>query len=213
MKKVLISAVLFVATIGTASAQLRLNFYGSYVFDDGFEVIGDANNYYNGTVKGGFQWGGGLQYAFSPNSSAELLYINHSSNAPTTFKFGVGNNARTEDFNVNLNYIMLSGDGLFQKGKAEGYAGLMAGVLISDVEAPSVGKSSSNTNFAWGGRLGTTIWTSSKFGIKLQAQILASSNATGGETYFTWYGPVYLTTYTTLWQFSLGGGLALKLGK
>src|SRR5687767_513248 len=120
MKKVLISAVLFVATICTASAQLRLNVYGAYVFDDGFDVFGDANNYFNGTVKGGFQWGGGLQYAFSPNSGAELLYINHSTNVPTTFKFG-NNNVRTEDFNLNLNYIMLSGDGLYQKGKAEGY--------------------------------------------------------------------------------------------
>lgn len=212
MKKVLIFTALFMATMFTASAQLRVNLYGAYVFDDGFDVFGDANNYYNGKVKGGFQWGGGLQYAFSPNSSAELLYINHSTNVPTTFKFG-NNNARKEDFNLNLNYIMLSGDGLFQKGKAEGYAGLMAGVLISNVEAPSVGKSSSNTYFAWGGRLGTTIWTSSKFGIKLQTQILSSSKATGGDYYWSWYGPIYLTTYSTLWQFSLGGGIALKMGK
>ena len=84
---------------------------------------------------------------------------------------------------------------------------------ISAVEAPSVGKSSSNTYFAWGGRLGTTIWTSSKLGIKLQAQILSASKATGGDYYWSWYGPVYLSTYSTLWQFSLGGGLAFKLGK
>ena len=129
MKKVLISAVLFVATICTASAQLRLNGYGAYVFDDGFDVFGDANNYYNGTVKGGFQWGGGLQYAFSPNSSAELLYINHSTTVPTTFKFG-NNNVRNEDFDLNLNYIMLSADGLYQKGKAEGSKSLPYGRRI-----------------------------------------------------------------------------------
>ena len=212
MKKVLIFSALFIATMFTASAQLRLNAYGAYVFDDGFDVFGDANNYYNGKVKGGFQWGGGLQYAFSPYSAAELMYINHSTTAPATFKFGT-NNARTEDFNVNLHYIMLSGDGLYQKGKAEGYAGLMLGMLISDVEAPSVGKSASNEYFAWGGRLGTTIWTSSKLGIKLQAMVLSSSKATGGDYYWSWYGPVYLSTYSTLWQFSLGGGLAIKLGK
>ena len=108
---------------------------------------------------------------------------------------------------------MLSGDGLYNKGKVEGYAGLMAGVLISDVEAPSVSKSASNTDFAGGGRLGVTIWASPKVGIKLQSQMLAASKATGGETYFTWYGPIYLNSYSTLWQFSLGGGLTFKLGK
>ena len=203
--------VLFIVSTSITSAQVRLNFYGSYVFDDGFEVYGDAANYYNGKVKGGFQWGAGAQYVIAPNASAELLYINHSTTAPTTFKFGT-NNLKTEDFNVNLNYIMLSGDGLYTRGKAEGYAGLMAGVLLSDVSAPSVGKSSSNTDFAWGGRIGTTIWTSSRLGIKLQALLLSSAKATGGETYFSWYGPIYLSTYSTLWQFSLGGGLTYRLG-
>jgi hypothetical protein len=212
MKKILISAVLIVASICTATAQARLNFYGAYVFDDGFEVFGDANNYYNGKVKGGFQWGAGAQYVFSPSASAELLYINHSTTAPTTFKFGT-NAIKNEDFNVNLHYIMASGDGLYHRGKAEGYAGFMMGALITDVEAPSVSKSSSHTSFAWGGRLGTTIWTSERIGIKLQALLLSSSHGTGGETYFTWYGPIYLTTYSTLWQFSLGGGLTFKLGK
>ena len=44
MKKVLFFTALFIATIFTASAQLRLNAYGAYVFDDGFDVVGDANN-------------------------------------------------------------------------------------------------------------------------------------------------------------------------
>lgn len=212
MKKVLISLALIVAVVSTASAQVRLNVYSAYVFDDGFEVYGDVSNYFKGTTKGGYQWGAGVQYVFSPNSSAELLYINRSTSAPTTFKFGT-NDVKTEDFQITHNYIMLAGDGLYNKGKVEGYAGLMAGALISDVEAPSVSKSASNTDFAWGGRLGVTIWASPKVGIKLQSQMLAASKATGGETYFTWYGPIYLNSYSTLWQFSLGGGLTFKLGK
>ena len=110
---------------------------------------------------------------------------------------------------------MLAGNGLKSgpTGKVEGVGSLMAGVLISDVKAPSNGQSGSNTTFAWGGRLGATIWASSRIGIKLQTQILSSSKATGGDLYFSYYGPVVLSTYTTLWQFSLGGGLAFKLGK
>jgi len=217
MKKVFFSAVLIVSMIFTASAQkgLRLNFYSNYVFDDGFDVVNDANTYYNGTVKGGYQWGGGLEYLFSPQSSAEIVYLHRGTTVPATFKFGSGTQAKTENFDLKHDFILLSGDGHFAKhgSKVEGYAGLMAGVLISNLEAPSLGKSSNNTNFAWGGRLGSNIWFSPKLGLKLQAQILSASRATGGDYYWSWYGPIYLTEYSTLWQFSLGGGLTLKMGK
>jgi len=213
MKKIAFLVVLTTITIVTSGQGLRLNLYSAYVFDDGFDVFNDANTYYNGTVKGGYQWGGGLEYLFNERGSAEILYLHQSTHVPTTFKFGATSPTTQENFDLSLHYIMLSGDGHFDKGKTEGYAGLMGGVLITDLEAPSLGRSSSNTNFAWGARLGTNIWISTKVGIKLQAQILSSSKATGGGYYYSWYGPVYLNTYSTLWQFSLGGGLAFKLGK
>lgn len=212
MKKAVLFAILFVSVF-TASAQLRLNAYAAYTFDDGFDVYGDATNYYYGTLKGGSQLGLGLQYAFNPYSAAEILWVHRTTTAPATFKFGVGNE-RKETFEVKHDYIMLSGDGLYSKSaKFEGNAGFMAGVLISSVDAPTVNKSGDRTNFAWGGRLGGTLWASPKLGIKLQAMLLSSSTATGGDTYWGYWGPVYLTTYSTLWQFSLGGGLSLKLGK
>src|SRR5688572_4165499 len=110
MKKFSITMILSVAAILTAAAQLRLNFYSAYVFNDGFDVARDANNYFNGTVKGGYQWGAGIQYVFSSMSSAEILYIKQSTHSPTTFKFGT-NNEMSEELDVNLNYIMLSGAG------------------------------------------------------------------------------------------------------
>ena len=212
----MLSALLMTITILTfAQKGARLNFYSAYVFDDGFDVVNDANTYYNGTVKGGYQWGAGLEYLFNPQSSAEILYLHRGTTVPANFKFGSGTQLRSETFDLKHDFIMLSGDGHFAKhgGKAEGYAGLMAGVLISNLEAPSLGKSSNNTNFAWGGRLGTNIWVSPKLGIKLQAMILSASRATGGDYYWSWYGPIYLTEYSTLWQFSLGGGLTFKMGK
>jgi hypothetical protein len=203
------------ATMTTMMGQhARLNFYAAYTFDDGFDVVNDANTYYNGTVKAGVQYGGGLEYMFSHQSSAELLYLHRSTTVPANFKFGSGTQTRKETFDLKHDFIMLSGDGHFGSGgKAEGYAGVMAGVLLSHLEAPSLGKSSSNTNFAWGGRVGTNVWFSPKMGLKLQAMILSASRATGGDYYWSWYGPIYLTTYSTLWQFSLGGGLTFKLGK
>jgi hypothetical protein len=214
MKKIFLLLVL-AGTMTTMMAQhARLNFYAAYTFDDGFDVVNDANTFYNGTVKGGVQWGAGLEYLFNKQSSAELLWLHRSTTVPANFKFGSNTQLRSETFDLKHDFIMLSGDGHFGNGgKAEGYAGVMGGVLISHLEAPSVGKSSSNTNFAWGGRVGTNIWFSPKLGLKLQALILSASRATGGDYYWSWYGPIYLTEYSTLWQFSLGGGLTFKLGK
>lgn len=214
MKKIillLVSAAIMTTMMGQ---HARVNFYAAYTFDDGFDVVSDANTFYNGTVKGGVQWGAGLEYLFNKQSSAEILYLHRSTTVPANFKFGSNTQLRSETFDLKHDFIMLSGDGHFGSGgKAEGYAGVMAGVLISNLEAPSLGKSSSNTNFAWGGRIGTNVWLSSKLGIKLQALILSASRATGGDYYWSWYGPIYLTEYSTLWQFSLGGGLTFKLGK
>ena len=214
MKKIFLLLVL-AGTMTTMMGQhARLNFYAAYTFDDGFDVVSDANTYYNGTVKGGVQWGAGLQYMFNKQSSAEVLWLHRTTTVPANFKFGSNTQLRSETFDLKHDFIMLSGDGHFGNGgKAEGYAGVMAGVLISNLEAPSLGKSSSNTNFAWGGRVGTNIWFSPKLGLKLQALILSASRATGGDYYWSWYGPIYLTEYSTLWQFSLGGGLTFKLGK
>jgi hypothetical protein len=70
MKKIILLLVL-AATMTTMMGQhARLNFYSAYTFDDGFDVVNDANTYYNGTVKAGVQFGGGLEYMFSKQSSA-----------------------------------------------------------------------------------------------------------------------------------------------
>jgi len=213
MKKIFLLLVLGGTMTTMMGQHARINMYGAYTFDDGFDVWNDVNTYYNGTVKGGLQFGAGLEYLFNKQSSAELLWLHRTTTVPAYFKFGAGAE-KTETFDLKNDFIMLSGDGHFGGGgKAEGYAGVMAGVLISNLEAPSLGKSSSNTNFAWGGRVGTNIWLSSKLGIKLQALILSASRATGGDYYWSWYGPIYLTEYSTVWQFSLGGGLTFKLGK
>jgi hypothetical protein len=215
MKKLLL-LVLVVSVATLANAQhIRLNFYSNYVFDDGFGDYISSNNYYSGTIKGGYQIGGGIQYMAGEGYSTELLYLHKNTKAPSSFRFGNLAAEKHEDFDVRLQYIMLSGDRNVKPagGKAEVYGGMMAGVLISKVEAPSTGNSGSNTNFAWGARLGSNIWASDKIGLKLQAMILSAVNATGGDVYYGYWGPVAVPDYSVLWQFSLGGGLVFRLGK
>src|SRR5678816_319512 len=128
MKKVMFSALLMtIAFVTFGQKGARLNFYSAYVFDDGFDVVNDANTYYNGTVKAGYQWGLGLEYLFNPQSSAEILYLHRGTTVPANFKLATGVQEKHETFDLKHDFIMLSGDGHFAKhgSKAEGYAGLM----------------------------------------------------------------------------------------
>ena len=215
MKKImLIPVLLFIVASASAQSKLRLNGYASYVFNDGFDEANDVNTYFRGKVNGGLQWGGGLEFFTNPYYSLELMYLNKSTTAPVDFRAGLTTQARHEDFDVSLNYILLAGNRFkpMSNGKVEGFGGLMMGVLISDVKSPSTGESGSNTNFAWGGRLGANIWLSDRIGLRLTTQILATTKATGGDLYFSYYGPIVLEDYTTLWQYGLGGGLTFRLG-
>ena len=168
MKRIIFISVLTITMVyASAQSKVRLNVYGSYVFDDGFNVNNDVNTYYSGKIKAGLQWGGGFEYTFTDYGSVELLYLNKSSDVPANFRFGAAQPARTETFDLTQNYILLAFNGLKKgSGKVEGFASLMGGVLIADVKSPSTGKSNSRTDFAWGGRLGVNIWASKKVGIK-----------------------------------------------
>jgi hypothetical protein len=215
MKKILLS-LSFISIVALASAQhIRLNVYSSYVFDDGFDAYNNANSYYNGKVSAGVQWGGGIEYLADPSYGVELLYYYKNSDVPSRFKVGTLTTERNETLDLTQHYILLSGNRHMETDnhKVTGYGGLILGMVISEVDVPSNGNHSSNSNFAWGARLGTDIWLTPKIGLKLQAQILSATRASGGDLYYGYWGPVAVPDYSTLWQFGLGGGLAFKMGK
>ena len=217
MKKILFLVLSATAVAPAFSQEIRLNLYSAYVFDDSYNEAIDANTYYNGKIKGGYQWGGGIQYLPNPGYGIELLAIHRNTEAPTNFKAGVAEPARTETFDLGFTYIMLAGDGhkKSSSGKVEGYGGFLLGMVIANAEAPSAtgDNSASNTNFAWGARAGANIWASDKIGIKLQALLFSSARAAGGDLYFGYWGPVVLSDYAVTYQISLGGGLTFRLGK
>ncbi|HEY5748780.1 MAG TPA: hypothetical protein VIU12_22075 [Chryseolinea sp.] len=198
----------------TAYAQkIRINLYGAYVFDDKFDSYYSNNSYYEGKIKGGLQWGGGIEYMVRPEYGVELLYLRQSTHAPTTYSAGIA--TLQTDFDLGLNYILLGGGrhALSSSGKLEGFGGLMAGMVIADLKDPDSGRSASATKFAWGLRLGGIAWASDAVGIKLQAQLLSAVQSAGGGFYFGTGGAgAGVSTYSTIYQFSLGGGLVFKVG-
>ena len=214
--KAIFSILLICFLVPAMSQNLRLNLYSSYVFDDAVDSYYDANNYYNGKIKGGYQWGAGLEYLANPFYGLEVSYLHQSTTAPTTYlQSGIGGGVKTTDFDMNLNWIMLGGNRYLKKpgSNVEGFGGVSAGAVIIDIHNPSNGNDNSTTKFAWGVKGGANIWASSKIAIKLQAQLMSAVQAVGGGLYFGTGGAgAGVSSYSTMLQFGLGGGLSFALG-
>jgi hypothetical protein len=203
----------FASNIACAQGGININLYGGYVFDDQFDSYYSSSYYYEGKIKGGFQWGVGVEYMVQPEYGIELLYHRQDTKAPTNVNGGVffGD---TRNFDMALNYILLAPTKHFLSSneKLEGFGGLMAGMVIADASDPDTGNSDTVTKFAWGLRLGGIIWASEKVGIRLQAQLLSASQAMGGGFYVGTGGTgAGVSSYSTIYQFGLGGGLVFKV--
>lgn len=201
---------------GGSGRSIRVNLYGSYAFEDGFDSYYDYGNYYQGTIEDGFQYGGGIEVEMKNDTYLEILYLREDTNAPTQYYNG-GLYDKYANFDIALNYIMLGGNKYFGKpgSSVQGFGGFMAGVGIVNVDSatPSVNFSESATKFAWGLKAGAVIWATDVIGIKLQGQMLSIAQSVGGGVYFGTGGAgAGVSSYSSLYQFTLGGGLVFELG-
>lgn len=214
IKRMCIAIVLFTGLYTVSNAQnMRFNAYTNYVFDDNHvDSYFDNSNYYRGEIKGGFQWGAGLEYLVSDNRSVELQYLRQDCIAPMEY---FSNGIKYNDFKLGMNYIMLVGNNYFQGNDMfEPYFGVGIGMAIINIKNPITTGDSTKEKLAWNAKLGTNIWLTEGIGIKLQAQLLSAVQSVGGGFYFGTGGPgVGVSTNSTLYQFELGGGLVFKLGK
>ena len=198
-----------------AESKMQLNLYGMYIFDDHVEGSGDGGYYFSGVVKGGFQGGIGLQFNLRDNYGIELLYMRQDTHVDFD-RFEIPNHdPETPNPKLTANYVMLAGVKTVKTGKkAEPYGGFMLGANFLNVDADGDVQGGSATKFAWGLRLGTNIWASERIGIKLQAQLLSSVQGVGGGIYLGTGGAgAGVSTYSSVLQFGLGGGLTFRFGK
>jgi hypothetical protein len=237
MKKIILSALTILAVGFTSNAQdtlnatapaprpkqtmshanqNRLNLYGAYVFDDNVQNSYDSYNYFDGTIKGGFQYGAGIEFMVKQDYGVELLWLGQSTTTNLDYLLSGMTKVKSGTFNLDLNYAMLGFGRHATKpgGKIEGYGGLMLGCLFANVENPENGSKIDDQFFAWGIRLGGNIWATNKIGLKLQAQLLSAVQSAGGAVYFGTGGAgAGVSMYSTMYQFSIGGGLVYALGK
>jgi len=213
--KAFFSILLICFFIPAMSQTTRLNGYAVYVFDDKFDSYYDNSNYYEGQFKGGLQWGVGLEYVPQPSSGIELVYLNQQTTAPTTYAYPGLIGIKQTNFDVGLNWLMLGFNRYMRRpdSKVEGFGGLMAGAAFINVKNPDDGTDNSATKFAWGFKLGANIWASERMAIKLQGQLTSAVQGAGGGLYFGTGGAgAGVSTYSSMMQFGLGGGLTFALG-
>jgi len=209
MKKIIIVCLILIGYV-TNAQNMRLNGYAYYVFDDAVDSYYSNTSYFNTTIKGGLVWGAGLEYIVQNANGIELLYLRQDTKAPTTY-YNAGE--KRDELDVAINWIMLSFNRYqkFDNEKIEGYGGLGLGAAIFDVSGP--GRSDNATKFAWALKLGVNIYASPKFGIKLQTGIQSAVQSVGGSVYFgTGGGGAGVSSYSSMLQFALGGGIVIPLG-
>ena len=221
MKKILI---IFLCTTGSfvfaqeaqqiatqRGPSIRLHVYTTYAFDDNVDSYYSTTSFFEGKIKGGFEYGGGLEYMLHPAYGIEFTYLRLDSKAPITY---YDNGTQFAEFDLASNYLLLGANRyLVIHPKLEPYAGLQAGMVIFNVENPETGNSGSAVKFSWALRAGLNIWVTEKIGIKMQAGLLSAVQSVGGGLYFGTGGAgAGVTGYSTFYQWNLGGGLVFNLG-
>jgi len=200
-------------------SEIRLSLYGMYTFEDSFDSYYDFGNYYQGVIQDGMLYGLGFEFEVRKDVFLELSYLREITSAPTQYYNG-GVFAKYADIDLKINYLMLGGNHSFSKpgSKVEGFAGFSLGMAIVDLDYND-GNSNSYINervskFAWGLKAGAIVWATPKLGVKLQAQFLSIAQSVGGGYYFGTGGSgAAVSTYSSIYQFSLGGGLVYSVGK
>ena len=211
MKKTFILAFLLTIVSISYGQNTRFHIYTGYAFDDKIDSYYDANNYYKGTIRGNFMWGGGIEFMPHKYTGLEISYLRMDTEAPMTY---FNNGTKNKVFNIGINNIMIGGNRYFPVAskKVEPYAGGMLGMTIFSIKNSDAGGSKTATKFGYGFKLGTNVYITETVGIKFQAQLMSVSQAVGGGAYFGTGGAgVGLASYSSMLQVGLGGGLVFKL--
>jgi Outer membrane protein beta-barrel domain len=214
MKKYLLISVLVICARSLSaqhsSPTMALNLYGGYTFPDHIDM-GYYNNYNNyGYINGSGQYGGSLEFFLHELRSIELSYQYFGANVPFYDYLGQTNPGKEK---ASAQYILIGGNNYFPTNSSVlPYGGLGIGVGITNFNYYS-NESNSATKFAWNLRVGVKIKTASALSIKLQAYLQSIAQGAGvGVGFGTGGAGAGVTTYSTMLQFGLGGGLSFAFG-
>lgn len=183
-----------------AAQSVRLNAYGGYTFADKFSLDGYPG-YSEARFNESAHYGFGLEVEVRPLTAVEIYYQWQPTDASL---LGTLDEVKTD---VTISYLMLGGLRYAGNDRVKGFGGLMLGAAFYNSENVDA------TKFGIGGRLGLLITPNEKIGFRLGAQILSTVQGAGGGFYFGTGGAgAGVSTYSTIYQFGLFGGVAISLG-
>jgi hypothetical protein len=197
-----------------AFAQTSVEFIpsGGYTFSS-------HTDFYNtyGRLADGPSFGGSIKFNPTRGFGIEVLY-SHMNTTSGMYYYGADQSPINGLKNLQMDYIMAGPVGSFgiPDCSVRPFMGALFGAAILTPGGNAVYNSgyTSETHFAVGFQLGTNIYISPHVGIQLKAQVLAPVDDAGGSLYLNTYGGgAAVNTYSSIYQFSVGGGLILGLGK
>jgi hypothetical protein len=212
MKKriIIIAAVLVSATASFAQTYVEFVPSAGYTFND---RVGYDNTY--GKIDGGLNIGGSFIFNINRIIGFDLMY-NHMSTTSGLYQYGNYNQNATQisHGNLSLDNIMLGPVHTFNIPNSP-VRPFIGGMLGATIFTPGAYGNSNDVKFTWGAQLGTNIYFTPWFGLRLKAQLLApvdgsqggfyAGNNSSGQSVSTYPGDIY--------QFSLNAGLVIGLGR
>jgi hypothetical protein len=206
MKKISLLLLMTAAIALHSSAQTNFEFIptGGYTFQDRVSF----NNSY-GRIDESLNWGGSLLFNVNQRFGLELMY-DHMDTKSGLFNYG--SQTPTSQQDVGINYILAGPvSTIYIPGSSvHPFFGAMLGAAVF---SPGATNYSTNTQFAYGAELGTNIYISPRFGLRLKAQLLSSV----GNVYGYYSGASSdgsnIYNYSDIYQFSLNAGLIIGLGR
>jgi opacity protein-like surface antigen len=198
----LVCALAISAGAYAQQGSVTLLTFAGYTFDDKIDF---TRGY--GKIKGGFQWGAGLEFGLSMENAVEVVYQLHSTEGEIVNNF-LGERETGE---VNIHYILVGGTRYLPISDVlSGFGSVDAGLAVF---APDGNLDASNTTrFAWGLRAGLRMAPSDRVSLRIHAQMLSPVQGAGGGFYFGTGGSgVGVSTYSTIYQFNLGGSVNIRI--
>lgn len=176
-------------------------------------TFADRTDFYNsyGRIDGGLSYGGSIKFNANRNIGIELLY-SHMNTMSGLYQYGYGG-SKLSGGNLAFDYFMVGPVQSFKipESTVRPFIGAFLGAAVM---TPGTQGYANDTKFAVGLQLGTNIYMAPNLGLQLKAQLLSPVDAADGGFYFSNYGSgTAISTYSTIYQFSLSAGLIIGLGR
>lgn len=212
MKKIL-PFILLLSPLFLIAQEIRINTYADYAFKDKFDDTFANGGFYQGRIEDGFRWGAGLEYLIQGKTAIELQYLRQDTNVPLTYRINRFEDVEFTDLDLAMNYILLNSTRYFPVNpQIEPFVGGGLGIGIFSAKSAEF-SGDSETKFAWQVRGGVNLWISDAVAFRVQATLISVVEAVGGGIYIGTGGiSTNVSTYSTIYQFALGGGLVFKMG-